>query len=268
MEKSLDLVPLSTPGRFRLALSLECTKQGDGMTRLGISLRKCGTNLYVRSEPEKLVSLGPVTGGREVIIYIASRLRGGWFSGTDDFFAIRDRVRALQIQPHSGVFINLAEPLSNWDYQDGVFFDNGSSTEAWSVFGLEGMVTPGQPIMRLSAVLVCLGWNNLNKPLEYTIVAFSESSVESARLFFLGLKDVKHGSGSQLRNLFGSCFRLPIQPRSVSVPMELPGGVRSTALVMPVVTRVRDESICSNDIWRVRLDIEPQWNPYGASRRP
>lgn len=187
----LDLAPVSSSSfAYRYVLNLACST-GAGLS-LGVFLRKCGSDLFVRMEPEKLAFLPYEEPDNEVgqarDLYMMARVpqhRSSIASSSTpapgstldlsqgsrhNNIVLRNRAVGLQAlapgsssgmlaTPHPGGLRQLqAYPPGVWDEHDMAFFEASELPRSWCVYYFDGDVRIPEATARLRYIFAFVGW--------------------------------------------------------------------------------------------------------------
>ncbi|KAK5658012.1 hypothetical protein OQA88_2566 [Cercophora sp. LCS_1] len=244
----LDLSPVSsTSFAYRYVMSLGCSN-GSSPT-LGVFLRKCGSDLYVRMNPEKLAFLpyeepdNEICQARDFYImasvpkhrcFIANHAHEDTTDvsrGQSNNIVLRNRAVGLQVLapggtsdnwlalPHPGGLRKLeAYPPGLWDEHDMAFFEASELPRSWCVYYFDGDVRIKEGIAQLKYIFALVGWaargDGAVSP-QYTLVSPDEVSPTRLAVFLSSLTTASPESSSWFLETFTRMFGRPMAPRSV-----------------------------------------------------
>jgi hypothetical protein len=253
------------PGKraFRYVLPLDCSP--DGKMSLGVRLRKCGADRFVREDPWNLVRYSkPLWPNAPRVRYLLAELPRGGFSEDSQtadtkHVIAQTRPHALQIQRPADMEIYDAWPWPSFDDEDQLFFvPAGSVWDAASLRLWTGFTGPKGNKVEFETVFFALGWTSqdVNK-LQCTVLDYRKHAG--------ALKDAQTEMTQWNHNRYqvmDTLIHHKIPKASVAL-FEIPG-TKTTAAVSFKPVLVSEPSICPEKFWR----IEFACNVYGAKEVP
>jgi hypothetical protein len=165
---------------YRYILCLDCSTEDQNHVSLGLYLRKCGADLFVRDQRSLLAIITPKLHYRyrSRTIYVVSKLperpdltQNGPTQGID--LIISNRVSAIRISLPPGLRTFNATPVSHYDSQDSVFFSTEITHDGWCSVFLKGKLNLRGERIRVSCFFACFGWNS--EP-EYLVTTLADLS--------------------------------------------------------------------------------------------
>jgi hypothetical protein len=236
---------------------LGCFKDYIGPYRLGVRLRKCGPDMFVRDDPYSLETLqsGPRYTSLYRTIYVLSKLpeiphlpHSEMLQREKDLI-ISCRTSAVQIRLPPGFKSYNARPASHFDEHDGLFFTTGGAGQSWCFirFQDEGLIN-GRKI-RVSCFFLCLNWNSQSRELVSTLV--NESSCDPVLLsqFVAGVEHEQHNALPLVMHNLG-VFGIPVQD---CVVLKKRG---FTLRISHSTQKVSQPDICNNEMYQVDITLE------------
>lgn len=255
---------LSEPVRgrkaYRYILPLDCYWAPQRF--LGVRLRKCGPDQFVREDPWSLVEdtkLFYPNAPRERLLLVRLpelRLPSDPLISDTRYFIPESRSHALQIQLPSEMWSIDAWPWSRFDDEDQLFFINSNSPGRWDAcskrLGAEFTVqaSPQKIDVNIECMFCAVGWAASEaSSLQCTLVDY--------RSFHVALNEVQ----SQIvhwnpdRHQFLDHLVQNKIPKCSVATFEIPGSAFSVAVSFRP-TLVRDKRICRGPFWRVKFSCE------------
>ncbi|KAK5053351.1 hypothetical protein LTR84_002325 [Exophiala bonariae] len=245
---------------FRYILPLDCYWTPQRF--IGVKLRKCGPDQFVREDPWSLVEdtrdFYP-NGPRER--FLLSRLPGINISShflitdTSEFIA-QSRSHVLQLRYPSEMVTIDGWPWSRFDDEDQVFFINSNSPGYWDAcskrLGINVTVQTGEREVDvdIECMFYALGWSSLEVDnLQCTLVDY--------RSFHAALTEVQsqitswdHDSRQVLEQLAWNKI-----PKCSLVTVKIAGSDCSVAISFKP-TLVRDKKVCRGQFWRISFSCD------------
>jgi len=239
---------------FRYILCLDCSTEDQSHTSLGLYLRKCGADLFVRDQPSLLAIITPELRYRyrSRTIYVVSKLperpaltQDGPTQDVD--LIISNRVSAIQISLPPGLRTFNAAPLSHHDSQDALFFSTEITHNGWCSIHIRGKLDFYGQRIPVSCFFACFGWNSGSEYLVSTLADLStcdpisverlSSNLEREQNDFIpwALEELEH-------------FGIPIQG-SVTL-------ANGAVMMSHVVKKVFLPGICKNEMYHVNVFLD------------
>ncbi|KAK7995274.1 hypothetical protein PG990_014047 [Apiospora arundinis] len=183
----VSLAGLGGPENHQV-LALDCRPVGETASNLGIYLRNCGADLFVRDRPDQLAMV-PWNPGKKFqrrTIYVMAKLPDGIYDARDNIGTVgevqlitRSRISAMQIVLPPSMKLFGVQPISHYDSRDRVVFSTESSHAGWSVFEIRVEVGTAEPRSEVDCFFACFGWNSHPKFFVSTLVATSKCNPAS-----------------------------------------------------------------------------------------
>ena len=236
---------------------LGCSKEHIGPYRLGVRLRKCGPDMFVRDNPFSLVTLrsGPRKASLNRTIYILSKLpeiphlpHSQMLQRENDLI-ISCRTSAVQIRFLPGFKSYAARPASHFDEHDRLFFATGDPLYGWCFIRFQGESLLNGRKIRVSCFFLCRNWHCQSRALVSTLV--DESSCDPVLLsqFLAGVEHEQHNEVPLVMCNLG-VFGIPVQDCVV-----LKKG-SSTLRISHSIRKVFQPDICNNEMYQVNITLE------------
>ncbi|KAI8626635.1 HET-domain-containing protein [Xylariaceae sp. FL1651] len=241
-------------------LPIDCVVDSD--TMLGIRLRKCGPDLFVREDPRTLIqfkqSLLPnVPRARHLLTELSEpdieKDMYGMYS-SKKFAEMRPHVLQIQIPPKFEIYD--AWPWGRYDDEDNVFLVSGEQRDDCGVIRLIGAIEvpsdePHTTTVDIDYTFYVLGWIPLDfASLQYSFVDY--------RNYKAAVNEVHSqlNTGYHSRNQLLSILANEGIPRYQEAAKKIPGMNMSVILsVKP--TLCHDTSICPDDnFWRLTFSCK------------
>ncbi|KAI1162507.1 heterokaryon incompatibility protein-domain-containing protein [Nemania serpens] len=239
-------------GAWGYVLPLNCVQDSD--TFLGIKLRKCGANIFVREDPWALFryegALEPNSpSARHILTELpdADLQQGQYRMYSSPSFA-RMRQHALQIRLPPDVSLLGAWPWSRYDEEDNLFLVSGESRYDSGAVRLRGTLEIASEgcmaEVSIDYMFYVIGWASPDlSSLQYSFVDYGEYKGPVNELQTL------LSAGDHSRNQLLCELEREDVPRFQVAAKKLSGMDLSLYFsVEPVL--YRDESICCNPFWR------------------
>jgi hypothetical protein len=240
------------------AQDLGCSKEEAGSFRMGVRLRKCGPDMFVREDPSSLVALPskPLHNLLYRTIYILSKLpetphlpHSQMLQRENDLI-ISCRASAVQIRLPPGFKNYDASPASHFDEQDGLFFATGDMRNGWCFLQFKGEFLLNGRKVRMSCFFLCLNWNSRSRELVSTLVNNDSCDPVLISQFVAGLEHAQYNrTPPAMRDL--NLFDIPVQDCDF-----LREGGDSTLKISHSVQKVSQPDICNNEMYRVDITLE------------
>jgi hypothetical protein len=247
------------PGRqgYRYILPLNCYRAHQQI--LGIILRKCGPDQFIREDPSSVVEstqlLYPrsikerylLTEFPEMNMYSDSLLLDR------SMFIARTRSHALQVKLPPNIDIHNAWPEARFDDEDQLFFLPSGSSGRWDSCALKLNAQCAYRVGRrnidvgFECMFYAVGWSDKETScLQCTLVDF--------RSFATALNEVQsdNDAGGYDRHQVLDQLALHQIPKCSSAIFSIPGTEAST-IVSFTSTQMLDFSICQNKFWRIEF---------------
>jgi hypothetical protein len=236
---------------------LGCFKDYDGPYRLGVRLRKCGPDMFVRENPYSLATLqsGPWYTSLYRTIYILSKLpeiphlpHNQMLQRENDLI-ISCRTSAVQIRLPPGIKSYSARPASHFDEHDGLFFTTGDARQSWCFIRFEGEILLNGRKTRVSCFFLCINWIRGSRELVSTLVNGSSCDPVLISQFVAGLEHAQHNRIPPVMGDLGM-FGIPVQN---CVAFKKSG---SRLRISHSVQKVSQPDICNNEMYQVDITLE------------
>jgi hypothetical protein len=247
---------INSEGRL-CAQDLGCFKDSDGPYHLGVRLRKCGPDMFVRKSPYSLVTLQSEPWNNISLyrtIYILSKLpeiphlpHSQMLQRENDLI-ISCRTSAVQIRLPPGFKSYNARPTSHFDEHDRLFFATGDALHSWCFIQLEGENWLNGKKIRVSCFFLCMNWNSQSRKLVSTLVNKSSCDPVLISQFVAGVEHEQHnGMPPVMRDL--GVFGIPVQD---CVVLKKRG---STLRISHSIRKVFQPDICNNEMYQVDITL-------------
>ncbi|KAI1372789.1 hypothetical protein F4677DRAFT_431510 [Hypoxylon crocopeplum] len=241
---------------------------------LGIRLRKCGPNQFVRDSPSILdwIDQGYIWDSTAEDKYLLAQLPSSPSEGTErltnQMIVQQSRGRVLQLHLPTALTISFAHPSSRFDDEDMVFFlpkreDRGCDGVSATLNG-RLKLTVNRKCVEVSFLcfFYAFGWDQASsgEPSDvpqYTILNYRR---HDAALNHISSQLVKHDQNSLevLDNL--QYYKIPKCPTAV---FRFPKS-KVNVVVSVTMERRKDTNICSEEFWRARFS----WKKYDQNEIP
>jgi hypothetical protein len=237
---------------------LSCFKDYDWSYRLGVKLRKCGPDMFVRDDPSSLVTLR--SGQRNNIslnrtIYILSKLpeiphlpHSQMLQRENDLI-ISCRTSAVQIRLPPGFKSYTARPASHFDEHDGLFFTTGEARQSWCFIRFEGESLLNGRKVRVSCFFLCINWIRGSRELVSTLVNKSSCDPVLISQFIAGVEHEQHNAMPLVLRDPG-VFGIPMQDCVVLKEMG------TTLRISYSMWKIFQPDICNNEMYQVEITLE------------
>ena len=232
--------------RYRYVLSLQTVRGTTPQQVLGIRLRMCGHDHYMREDPWTLVvSTNHLNRypSRESYLNSASQILD-----TRQFVA-QTRSQILQINLPQNFAIIEALPWSLFDYEDQVFVLSGDSKLDFSVLKLNilyNLLDGRKTQIEAQYIFYAAGWSALDVKPQCTLADYQSLST--------GLRNVQSEiatwdpSSSQVVDL----LRYHQVPKSSAAAVEIKG-TEESVFVSFTITLESNPRMCLNSFWRIKF---------------
>jgi hypothetical protein len=234
---------------------LGCSDEYAGSSRLGVTLRKCGPDMFVRNNPSSLVTLpsGRSSPLRNRTIYILSKLpeiphlpHSQMLQRENDLI-ISCRTSAVQIRLPLGFKSYNPCPASHFDHYDGVFFTE-NAYGGWCYVQFEGESLLNGRKIRVSCFFLCFNWNSRSRELVSTLVNKRRCDPVLISQFVAAVEHAQHNELPQGMHDLG-LFGIPVQNC-----MFLRKG-DSTLRISHSVQKVSRPDTCNNEMYLVDITL-------------
>ncbi|KAH8795608.1 heterokaryon incompatibility protein-domain-containing protein [Hyaloscypha finlandica] len=254
----LILETINSEGRLCVQ-DLGCFKDSDGPYHLGVRLRKCGPDMFVRDNPYSLQTL-PSKPWYESLyrtIYILSKLpeiphlpHSQMLQRENDLI-ISCRTSAVQIRLPPGFTSYGACPVSHFDEKDGLFFTTGDARQSWCLIQFYGESLFNGRKFRVSCFFLWINWHCQSRERVSTLVDESTGSCDPVLLsqFVTGVGHEQHNEVPLVMYNLG-VFGIPVQDCVVLKK----GG--STLRISHSIRKVFQPDICNNEMYQVDITLE------------
>ncbi|KAK2597365.1 hypothetical protein QQS21_006063 [Conoideocrella luteorostrata] len=234
-------------------LPLDCS--WDRGLSLGVRLRKCGPDQFVREDPWNLVEYAGVIPSnpplqRYLLTDVADMtMDAGCQLVGSDVFLSRTRPYVFKMETASVVEIYEVWPRSRWDDEDGVFFvsDNSSQDACALILGVRLTSEKDSKDLMLKMVCFVTGWSSTSEP-QCTVVDYSKHAMLDDVLSRIKLWD--NDSYQVSDRLIASGI-----PKQSEVAIEVPGTKMVGKVVLNMSTR-KDLEVCPKTFWRCFISFE------------
>ncbi|KAI8625420.1 heterokaryon incompatibility protein-domain-containing protein [Xylariaceae sp. FL1651] len=240
---------------YSYVLPLDCSQ---GPSLLGIALRKCGPDQFIRENPWDFVKYERLEWTNvPKVKYLLTKLPGEYqfldpqLSDMSRLIA-QTRSYALRIEYPPDVTIYDAWPRSRFDDEDKVFFVRGDCT--WDSAAIRFITTidvgPRRDWVRWETMFYAVGWASLDAGQLWCIIVDYQSH-ESA------LSEVQ----SQVSAWDHDSYRLYRELANRDIPecskaLFIIPGTKCVAATSFTIALVRDPSICQDQFWNVQLSLD------------
>ena len=237
------------------SISLKCV----GPSRLGVKLRKCGPDMFVRDDPFSLLTIR--SGSRNSTslhrtIYILSKLPEiphlphSQLLQRENDLIISCRTSAVQIRLPPGFESYSIRPASHFDEHDGLFFATSDAGQSWCFLVFKGDSLLNGRKTRLTCCFLCLNWNSQSRELVSTLFNNDSCDRDLSTQFITGLEHAQHNRiPPAMRDL--GLFGIPVQNCVAFKEMG------STLRISHSVQKVSQPDICNNEMYQVDITLEP-----------
>jgi hypothetical protein len=257
----IELTPET--GGYRYILPLDCSDDPNIM--LGVRLRKCGPNEFVRENPyevEKFEKFGKRKlllsniEKRHLLIDIESaepNADSGYPHPDAHNFVGQRRIHALQLKLTKEMWLHplFIRPGHRFDAQDQAFFITGDPEYDSGMLRLRGSLTPPMGGLRTEVAFDCLfyalGWSSTN-------IDSLQCTLLDQRLYVTELAEF-HSDVAGWDYHREQCLMHLIHheiPKASSVRIQIPG-TDTWAYVSFTPRWVDDQSVCRKSFWRIEF---------------
>jgi len=249
---ALEQIPGQQGCRYIILVCLS-----DAPTILGIRLKRCGPNKFLRADPYHLATLTN-TSWEDIPrnIYLLTQVQEDQYIfpfllSPGERMIRQSRPYILQIRLPPKMRVEGIYPWTGWDDEDQIFFVSGS-------YGRDcgGAIIRGNPSLDIQGRIFplgfafnfyALGWSKLNnRQLKCTVVAETFTQPTVHKDITEALKKDCNAEALERLLLY---YQVP-QSSSVIIDVGLRG---LSLLVYFTLTQVTDRSICQNPFWRVEF---------------
>ncbi|KAI0101899.1 HET-domain-containing protein [Nemania sp. FL0031] len=237
-------------GAYAYVLPLDCVEDAEADTSLGILLRKCGPDIFVREDPYTLFrhkqSLEPNTPRAR---YLLTELPGpdlqkdlyGIYSSRM-FATMRQHVLQIRLPPE--VELWSVWPWSRYDEEDNLFLVSGEPRYDGGTIRLRVTLPIPNPGSIIDCMFYAVGWSSLEfNSLQYSFVNYREHNAA------VGEIDAQLSAGDYTRHHLLYVLDAERVPRFQNAAIKVPGTNLFIYLSVEPTLR-RDASICCNEFWR------------------
>jgi hypothetical protein len=257
MHTGLAMAKIENTQGYLYVQNLSCYTEYAGSSRLGVRLRKCGPDMFVRDDPSSLATVPPgaLYASHYRTIYILSRLpeiphmpHSQMLLRENDLI-ISCRTSAVQIRLPPGFTSYNASPASHFDDQDVVFFTTCDARYSWCFIRFNGQSLLNGRKIRVSCFFLCKNWNSRSRELVSTLVNHDSCDPVLISQFVAGLEDAHYNilpRGMRDLDLFG----IPVQD---CVVLKERG---STVRISHSIRKVFQPDICNNEMYQVDITLE------------
>ncbi|KAK6836580.1 heterokaryon incompatibility protein-domain-containing protein [Apiospora arundinis] len=242
------------------ALALDSRMQGETTTSLGIYLRKCGGDLFVRDHPDRLAMIPPNPGPVFCLrpVYILAKLpeelydaAGGPGAQDEVQFITRNRVSAVHIVLPSNLTLFDVDPASHYDEEDRVIFSTELNHDGWCVLRIRGVIENSEKCsLRVNCLFACFGWNR--QPKKYfvsTLLDISKCELAQVNRFLSEASRAENKSLPWILDELGD-FGFPLQG---SVILGGNTGQAGPVKLTHTARKVFRPDICNSEIYRIEF---------------
>lgn len=231
---------------YQYVWRLDCAR--DGITNLGVRLRKFGPDQFVREDPWSLLSCsGSLYSGIPRERYFVSEFPDqppGVALSTH--FIAQARASGLQMQLTENLYLIGSWPRARYDGEDQLFYTNteneGDSAIARICISLPGL--DGE-MVDFEAMFIAVGWAQGDvTQFQGTIVDYEENSITLKELV-AEFSELEHSKDQ----VIGKLRRCGI-PRAHSSLFKVPE-TDHTVIVSFTPSIAEDPEICSGEFWRI-----------------
>lgn len=264
IRSQIQILSQPVPGQrtYRYVLPLDC--YWNPKISLGIRLRKCGPDHFIREDPWSFVQYkAHLWANGATQRYFLTELPGQ-HPGSDTspfadmrFFIPQLRSHVLQIKRPSGTGTYDCWPWSRWDDEDGVFFVTDDTTWDSATVRLRTTRTvqndQGSTSIEFETVLYAIGWSSLDtqgsRGIQCSIIKYQPfaSTVKEVHSQ-IALRDNK--THQVLREL--NYHKIP---KASAAIFDIPGS-NASAVVSFTPRLATDPDICRNKFWRIEVSCE------------
>lgn len=255
--------PISGKPGYRYVLPLHCSWAPN--VSLGVRLRKCGPDQFVREDPWGLVEYSePLWPNAPRVRYLLTELPQVMISPSvqsldTKHLIARTRSHVLQIQRPIGIEIYDAWSWGRYDDQDQVFFICGDN--AWDAAALRLSITyttRNGDKLDFEGMFYAVGWSSLHiSQLQCTMINYQSSS--AALIEAQSQISAWDHDRQQVLEVLAHHGIPKVSAAAFKIP-----GTKTTVLVSFEPILVSDPSICQNKFWKVRFS----YKVYYSSRVP
>jgi hypothetical protein len=221
----------------------------EAQTTLGVRLRKCGPNQFLREDPFTRVVL-KATFWENIprSIYLLTQLPG-------DRSILQSRPHVLQIRLPPEMRVTESWPWARWDGEDQIFFlssDSAQDCGAARITGTLNLLIRNHSVpVSFDCIFYALGWaHQENRHLQCTVVDYRLLEPAVHKEMAEAFEERDHRIAQIKTNLV--CYNIP---QSSSAIFEV-GAMKQHVLVYFTTTKVTDPAVCPNAFWRVEFG----WN--------
>lgn len=237
--------------RYGYVLPLRCSSAEEDS--LGVQLRKCGPDQFVREDPWNLIhcALDANTNApRERYLFTQlpkTEMDPRPIMNMSSFIS-RIRSHVLQVKCEHGFIMSDAWNWGRWDGEDDLFFVSRNTSWDSSVIRFN-MNVPGETL-NLKCTFYAIRWSCLaNSSFQYTLVedqrfANSLSEIQSWLVIW------NHVSLQVMQKLISYNI-----PKTSSIAIKCPT-IQKTALISGVANIQENTNICRNKFWRVSFSYQ------------
>jgi hypothetical protein len=256
MHTSLAIVKIENTQGYMYVQNLSCYTEYAGSSRLGVQLRKCGPDMFVRDDPSSLVIVPSeqLYASLYRTIYILSKLpeiphlpHTQMLQRENDLI-ISCRTSAMQFRLPPGFRSYDASPASHFDEHDELFFTTGDARRSWCFIRFEGESLRKGIKIRVSCFFLCFNWNSRSRELVSTLVNKRRCDPVLISQFVAAVEHAQHNELPQGMHDLG-LFGIPVQNC-----MFLRKG-DSTLRISHSVQKVSRPDTCNNEMYLVDITL-------------
>lgn len=232
---------------------LDCSAE-DQSHGIGLYLRKCGADLFVRDQPSLFAIITPELRYRyrSRTIYVVSKLPERPDLTQDKptqeiDLIISNRVSAIRMNLPPNLRTFSATPVSHYDSQDAVFFSTEITHIGWCSILINGTLDLCGQRIPVSCFFACCGWNSKSGYLVSTLADLSACDPISVERLLSELEREQNDfTPWALSNL--NHFGIPMQDSVILAD----GAVRMSH----VVKKAFLPNICKNEMYHVNVFLD------------
>jgi hypothetical protein len=238
----------------RYSIDLECRDEGR-VQRVGIYLRKCGPNRFIRALPGELANISSEAESSELVrdfqpflilreppeIPAGSRTSGNPVTG--------NRTSALKINFPRGLRKLTYFPGSLWDEEDYVFASTDTLYSGWCATSIWGTLARNGKTFNVHVLFACFGWNTSSGTVQMTI--FDLMHYNRTKLYQL-LESLSKANSSETKRVMRELdyYFKPLLQSSVSIQQG-----DDVLSIRPNIAKKHLPGICSGQTHVVDFEI-------------
>ncbi|KAI9146852.1 HET-domain-containing protein [Paramyrothecium foliicola] len=243
---------------YRYVWRLGCSR--DGVANLGVRLRKCGADQFVREDPWSLLNAAgtsspSIPGETYLLTDFPSYPPNALLSG---YSVAQTRESGLQMHSEGRYVLHSTLPRARFDEEDQVFYTN-TEYEGDSAIARIGInLDLNGKRYQFVAMFIAVGWSQQVHPGLQCSIVDCKANAAALNEFEAEFPELEHDRDAVTQKL--AYFGIP-KARSALLKNK---GTDCTVMVSYRATLVNDSTVCGDEFWRVEFHHEI----YGTDNVP